>query len=396
MDFLGDFLASAFGLYLHVPYCSRVCPYCDFAKTANFDEDLALAYLGRLDDELGLWLGDARVETLLQASGGFASVFFGGGTPSLFAPEYRELFARFRPLLRPGAEVSLEANPDDCSPQRLAAWKELGVTRLSLGVQTFEAAGLAQLGRSHTADGARDAIGRALAVFPNLNVDLIYGWSGQDLHAWDRDLKIVRDLGVPHLSLYTLTFEPRTPLGKRARRGLVAPLGDARVARYYELARQRLSEGGYDQDEVSNWAKPGATCRHNWIYWSDRPYLGIGAGAHGYLPAGDGPGDRYAYGRNDRAFIKGEPAGSVEAEAGRDEEAWLTEVVGSSLRTSRGVDLRTLEHRLGRSLRPSGLLTEGRNRGIISIDPVDGRLRLAPSEWFRENAWALEVIANLT
>ncbi len=391
-----DFLASAFGLYLHVPYCSRVCPYCDFAKTANFDDALAGAYLRRLDSELQRWLEDARVQKLLGETGGFESVFFGGGTPSLFSCEYRDLFARFRPLLRPGAEVSLEANPDDCSAERLAAWRELGVTRLSLGVQTLHDAGLKQLGRAHTSAGARAAIQRALAAFANVNVDLIYGWAGQDLHAWDADLAAVVDLGVPHLSLYTLTFEPRTPLGKRARRGLVAPLGDARVARYYELARQRLAAAGYEQDEVSNWAKPGATCRHNWIYWSDRPYLGIGSGAHGYLPDPAGPGTRYAYGRNDRPFIKGEPAGSAESEADRDEEAWLTEVVGSSLRTSRGVDLAKLERRLGRPLGPSPLLAEGAKRGIISIDPLDGRLRLAPSEWFRENAWAVEVIRNLS
>ncbi len=391
-----DFLAPAFGLYLHVPYCGALCPYCDFAKTANFDRELALAYIGKLDAELTSWLSHPEVVRRLATDGGFASVFFGGGTPSLFTAEYEPLFARFRPLLLPGAEVSLEANPDDCSAENLAAWKRLGFTRLSMGVQTFEDAGLRQLGRAHSAAAAAEAIRRALAVFPNLNIDLIYGWKGQDLHAWDRDLSRAVELGVPHLSLYTLTFEARTPLGRQARRGLVAPLGDARLARYYELARQRLLATAYDQDEVSNWSKPGATCLHNWIYWSDRSYLGIGAGAHGYLAADGGPGLRYAYGRNDRAFVKGEATGKAQFEADRDAAAWLTEVVGSSLRTSRGVDLRRLEARLGRPLGRTPLLAEAEKRGIITTDPTTGRLHLAPSEWFRENAWAVEVIANLS
>ncbi len=384
----------SFGLYLHIPYCAALCPYCDFAKTANFDRPLALAYLARLGGELTTWLAKPEIGARLVASGGFQSVFLGGGTPSLYTEEYAELFALIRPRLAPGAEVTLEANPDDCTPERLTIWRRLGVNRLSIGIQSFQDAGLKVLQRSHGGDGAAAALTAARATFDNVNADLIYGWPGQALRGFDDDLRQATRLGATHLSLYNLTFESRTPLGRAAHRGLTGPQGDGRLARYYSLARQRLEALGFEQDEVSNWALPGFTCRHNWLYWSDQSYLGVGTGAHGYFADDADAGRRYAYSRHDREFVR--RAAEPIYEEPRTLDHWLTEVVASSLRTTRGVDLRGVERRVGRSFRASPLIAEGIDRSIISIDQVEGRLRLAPAEWFREAGWATHVLAGFS
>jgi oxygen-independent coproporphyrinogen-3 oxidase len=341
----------------------------------------------------------------------FSTVFFGGGTPSLFTDEYAALFALIERHVAPDAEITLEANPDDVTPERLRTWRALGVNRLSLGVQTFAPRGLRALKRIHDADGAARAIDLALAAMPTVNADLIYGWTGdgraQTPDEWDQDLARAAALGLPHMSLYTLTFEPRTPLGRAVHRGLTAPLPDDDVASMFELACARMAAAGLEHEEVSNWARPGHTCRHNWGYWSDQPYLGVGAGAHGYLRDPDGgPGLRYAYPRDDRRFLRSAPAIAtavtpaaleaalgVEVEPARTLETWLMDYVGSALRTSRGLDLALISARTGATLRPTPRLAAGFAEGMAIQG--DRTLRLAAREWFRETAWALEVLGSL-
>jgi oxygen-independent coproporphyrinogen-3 oxidase len=389
------------GLYLHVPYCRALCHYCDFAKTANVTPGVAAAYLGRLGGHLAAWLERPELAAARLAAGGrFTSVFFGGGTPSLYAAEYAPILARLAPLLAPEAELTLEANPDDVTPARLDLWRRLGFNRLSLGVQTFDPAGLRFLKRIHGPEAARDAALAAVATFPSVNVDLIYGWPGQTEASWDKDLELAVALGAGHLSLYTLTYEPRTPIGRAEARGRVIKAEDDRVADLYDHARRQLAAAGFAQEEVSNWARPGQSCRHNWLYWSDSPYLGVGAGAHGYFPDPGGPGLRYAYGRSDRAFLKAVPgvgdlgeAFGVAVEPRRTFEAWLTELVGASLRTTRGVSLGSALARGRKALEPTPALARGMDEGIISLD--DGTLKLDPGEWFRETSWAVEVLESI-
>ena len=398
-------LSHPFGLYLHVPYCAALCPYCDFAKTANFTADIQQRYLAQLAAHLRAW---TTLPVLEQACrGGFSSVFFGGGTPSLFAEEYRPLFAEITPLLQQGAEVSLEANPDDISGARLATWRELGFNRLSMGVQTFQPEGLTVLKRLHSGALAQQAIDIASAAFPTLNIDLIYGWPGQTLAAWEADLAIAIAHGVPHLSLYSLTYEGRTPLARLALRGRIRQAGDDHLADLYSYACARLSAAGYHHEEVSNWSLPGAACQHNWLYWQDHSFIGIGAGAHGYLASPQGAGLRYAYDRSDRAFNKRPLAVAASAsldartlvsafgiipDETRDLDAWLTELIGAGLRTRQGIALEAALKRCEMVLQPTPVLHEGINRGLLAMEA--GQMRLVPDEWFREAGWGVELLRS--
>ncbi len=397
----------ALGLYVHVPYCAALCPYCDFAKTANFTAEIQQRYLQQLVAHLRAWTAIPSLRSKYPR--GFSSVFFGGGTPSLFADEYRPLFDVLTPLLQPGAEVSLEANPDDITAARLKVWQQLGVTRLSMGVQTFQPEGLRVLRRVHSAAAAHHAIAAALDVFPALNIDLIYGWPGQSMDAWKADLQIAIALGIRHLSLYSLTYEGRTPLGRQETRGVVQRASDDHLADLYAVACELLGAAGYLHEEVSNWSLPGAACQHNWLYWQDQSFVGIGAGAHGYLADPHGPGLRYAYGRSDRTFnqhaltsitdrpFDGPTLSStfgVTVDQGRDLDAWLTELVGSGLRTRHGIALDAALHRCHLLFQPTPVLQHGLNTGLLSIEA--GQLRLAPQEWFREAAWCVEFLGSVT
>ena len=395
-----------FGLYIHIPYCAAVCPYCDFAKTANFTVDVASAYLGALQRQLEVWLqASARFWGLKE---GISSVFFGGGTPSLFATELQPIMGLIESHLQPGAEVSLEANPDDLQAEKLAVWRDIGINRVSVGVQTFDAAGLKVLGRTHDGALAADKIAAAMAVIPNLNVDLIYGWPGQTQASWAEDLSRVVGMGVRHLSLYCLTFEGRTPLGRQAHRGVVKPPLESPVIAAYEAARTLLHAEGYEHEEVSNWAKPGYSCAHNWLYWQDQSFIGVGAGAHGYLADPQGPGIRYAYPRNDRLFSKSsmDVNGLVndtldkvavglgaDIDPDRDMDTWLTELLGSGLRTRRGIDFGAALARCRKKWQPTSVAIEAINTGILELT-ADGQLLLRSDEWFREAGWAVEVLRS--
>lgn len=375
-----------------------MCHYCDFAKTANWDEPLRQAYLERVVEHAAVWLEALGPKTRLW------SVFVGGGTPSIYAGEYAALLELARPRLAPGAELTLEGNPDDLDAASLGAWRGVGFNRLSIGVQTFEEQGLRFMKRAHDPRGAIAAVERARATFDDINVDLIYGWPGQTEAGFAADIDRAVALGATHLSLYTLTYEPRTPIGRAAARGRISPADDELLASLYECARERLARHGFQHEEVSNWARPGHACRHNALYWQDKPYLGVGVGAHGYLE-----GLRYQYKPDDRRFVRrGRPSAppAFEAEAlerafdvvvdrERDAESWLIEYVGSSLRSIYGVDLRRVESVVGKRFTPGRQLEQGLAAGAVTVTPA-GRLRLDPAEWFRETAWSLQVLASFT
>ncbi len=397
--------SSRLGLYLHVPFCKALCHYCDFAKTANFRPEFAQAYLDRLGTHLDAWL-----EAAVLPSGPFTSIYFGGGTPSLFAEELAPLFERLQGHVAPGAEITLEANPDDVTAERCRTWRRLGINRLSLGAQTFDPAGLAFLKRVHGAGEAERAAAMALEHFASVNLDLIYGWKGQDAALWQKDLERARATGVQHLSLYDLTFEGRTPLARAVARGKLLPSPDEDLESRYETARAFLAVHGFEQEEVSNWHLPGHEAQHNWLYWRGDAYVGIGAGAHGFLPQWGDFGTRWAYDKNERKFLAPETPESLtrstdsdvyaralglEPERGRDADDLASELVGIGLRCRDGVDLALLEQRTGKSLgrlRPT--ISDGLERGLLHR--TSERLRLEPAEWFRENAWSVEVLLSLS
>jgi len=265
-------------LYVHVPWCVRKCPYCDFNShewRGGGDGPPEDAYV------------DALVADLEQALPSIwgrpvVSVFVGGGTPSLLSPAAidRLLAAvRARLPLVPGAEVTLEANPGTFERARFEGFRAAGVNRLSLGVQSFDARHLAALGRIHGPDEAREAARAAVAIFANVNLDLMFGLPGQSIGDCARDVEAALSFGAPHLSFYQLTLEPNT----RFHRDPPTLPDDDAVADMQALVEARLADAGLARYEVSAYARPGHECAHNLNYWRFGDYLGIGAGAHGKL-----------------------------------------------------------------------------------------------------------------
>lgn len=395
-------LSQDIGLYLHIPFCRHLCHYCDFAKTANYSEKLENRYWERLAQSLELCLSDAQ-SRWFPAGLRIRSVFLGGGTPSLYDKEWSTIFSIFRPYLKADAEITLEANPDDMLPSKLECWQELGINRLSLGIQSFQSKGLKFLTRQHSAQEARQAVSQALSYMDNVNIDLIYGWPSQTCELWRDDLAIATELGVKHLSLYNLGYEAGTPMGRRVIRGALEPMPEEEQLALYELARSFLASRGFEHEEVSNWARPGYSCQHNWLYWSDQPYLGLGLGAHGYFHHPDWPwGLRYSFPKRLTSLLNHEIIPSyddlpaflhslgADCEVDRSGESWLLETVGCGLRSRLGIDIRAIERRLGQRFQPRPLIETGLEKGWLSWNPA-GRLVLSPQEWFREISWSLEL-----
>jgi oxygen-independent coproporphyrinogen-3 oxidase len=299
-------------LYLHIPFCSHRCGYCDFNTYAGL-ETLIPGYVTALCAEIE-WLA-AHAPYRLQAH----TIFFGGGTPSLLPPPQVErlLDAVERSFdLQPEAEITLEANPGTLSLEHLRLLRSLGINRLSLGVQSAHPGELRLLERGHDyPDVIRSVTWARKAGFDNLNLDLIFGLPEQALETWQRTLDLALGLEPEHFSLYALSLEHGTPFGRWAGRGLLPIPDPDTAAEMYEWASDRLDQYSYAQYEISNWARTAANgrslaCRHNLQYWRNLPYLGFGAGAHGY--AG---GVRTANVLSPRAYIDRLGRGEAAAEA---------------------------------------------------------------------------------
>ncbi len=266
-------------LYLHIPFCTHRCAYCDFNTYAG-QQELIPAYVTALCDEIA-WVG-ARAPEELQIH----TVFFGGGTPSLLSPQQFEtildrLARCFR--LADGAEITMEANPGTVCAQDLCALRRLGINRISLGMQSGNGEELRLLERTHTyLDVLRAVSAARRAGFENLSLDLIYGLPEQTLETWQSTVRRALELRPEHLSAYALTFEHGTPFGGWARRGLMPMPDPDAAADMYEWLSEEVTRAGYVQYEISNWSREGRACRHNLQYWRGLPYLGLGAGAHGY------------------------------------------------------------------------------------------------------------------
>jgi oxygen-independent coproporphyrinogen III oxidase len=270
------------GLYVHVPFCRHICPYCDFNTYAG-QQGLIPDYVAAVVDEM-------RIAAMEQPASGAPTLFFGGGTPSLLAPEQvGDIIAAARELfgLRDDAEVTLEANPESLDADFLASLKAAGVNRLSIGVQSQQRAGLRVLGRGHTAQKATSAIQVARAAgFDNISVDFIFGWPGQTDDDWRADLATILDWQPEHVSLYSLIIEPGTPMHAAVDRGILRALDDDTAAGMYERAVEVLGGAGWEHYEIANWARePRFRSRHNQLYWQAGPYHGFGAGAHGTIGA---------------------------------------------------------------------------------------------------------------
>jgi oxygen-independent coproporphyrinogen-3 oxidase len=274
---------QAYSLYFHIPFCRHRCAYCDFNTYAGQEKAIP-AYVGALISELTgvaqLYAGRLPVHT----------IFFGGGTPSLLPiEEFEKLIGEINATydLQNNYEFTIEANPGTVSDTYLKQLYNLGVNRISFGMQSALPYELRQLERQHTPEDVANAVKWAReAGFRQINLDLIYGLPDQVVESWDKTLDFALDLKPEHLSLYSLTIEEGTPLNRWVSRGLVSEPDADRAADMYELASSRLEGEGYTQYEISNWALAGddqdiLACRHNVQYWRNLPYLGFGAGAHG-------------------------------------------------------------------------------------------------------------------
>ncbi len=269
---------TAAGLYVHVPFCLTRCGYCDFNTYAGLDElrsPYVEALVGEAEQISNEWKGEE-----------FVSVFLGGGTPTILPPEQivrilDDLRCLFHVLQ--GAEVTSEANPDTVDVSYLTELRAAGVTRLSLGLQSFDLGVLRALDRVHSPDSVRSAFAAARAAgFQDVNLDLIYAANGETLASWERTLAETIALGPEHVSAYALTIEPATPLGRAVAAGRTPPPDPDVQAEMYAAACEAFGAAGYEHYEVSNWAMPGHRCIHNMGYWEGRPYLGLGAGAHSF------------------------------------------------------------------------------------------------------------------
>lgn len=272
---------SDVGLYVHWPYCARICPYCDF----NVVRDR-----GRTEEQAGLVeaiLADLRAQRALTGPRRLASIFFGGGTPSLMAPDaVARIVAAARDLFPPAGdiEITLEANPTDAEASRFAALADAGINRLSMGVQALDDAALRFLGRDHSAAEALRAVDLARRAFDRLSIDLIYARPDQTPEDWAAELMAALALGFEHVSPYQLTIEPTTAFGRAFARGTLTPPDEDRAASLYETTQDVLSAAGFEAYEVSNHARgPAARSSHNLHVWRGGDYLGLGPGAHGRL-----------------------------------------------------------------------------------------------------------------
>ena len=381
-------MTRGIGVYVHIPFCASRCPYCDFA-TAPATTTLRSRYLDALRREIareGELLGRPRVRTL----------FFGGGTPSLLEPAEIGLLGdalRRAFVLRP-REVTLEANPATLDRARLEAWLAIGLTRLSLGAQSFDARGLRALGRTHQPEDSSAAVAVAREAGLDVNLDLIFGWPGQTVAGWQHDLETAARLNPDHLSCYPLELRldpdgsiPNWPGGgwpvlERWRRAAAAAQpDDAGIARMYRIAERALERAGYRHYEIANWARPRKRSLHNLGYWRDRDWLGVGAGAHTHLA-----GARSANPAELRAYISRAESGSdrtVDAEADPPSEAAML-----ALRLDSGLDLDRYAARFGdiAATRVRNALREVEPAHLVLVDGHHARLtargRLLASEVF--------------
>lgn len=391
---------ESLALYVHIPFCETKCPYCDFNTYAGI-ERLIPPYIDALERELRLWGEGLECSAERQAIG---TVFFGGGTPSYLPLEHiKRLMDTVRGVfdLAPEAEVTLESNPGDVTPERASAWKEAGINRLSVGVQSLDDRLLQLLGRRHDAQTARLAFEAARAAgFDNVSLDLMFGLPHQTLDQWGDTLEQTLDLGPDHLSMYCLALEEGTPLEALVRRGVVPEPDPDLAADMYLLGHDLASRAGYERYEVSNWALPGRSSRHNLAYWRNRSYLGVGPGAHSYLD-----GHRFSVVGSPRRYIRGILDDARDREDGRLIDALcdvghtgllegfervppsleMSETMMMGLRLAEGVSGARFRQRFGVSIEEAfgAQIGELEELGLLSRD--GDVLKLTPGGWLLGN-----------
>lgn len=321
------------GIYLHIPFCKQACNYCNFHFSTSLrnKRDLVNAIIKEIDLQ----------KEFLQNEP-IATIYFGGGTPSLFKVEECNLILekiRKEYFLEKDAEVTLEANPDDITTEKLLGWKHIGINRLSIGIQSFFEEELVWMNRAHTAMEAMDNLQLAKNEFDNISIDLIYGSPLLSDERWEKNIATAINCQIPHLSCYALTVEEKTPLLKQILSKKTVDVDSEKQARQFMISMERLKQNGYEHYEVSNFAKPGFRSRHNSSYWQGKKYLGLGPSAHSF----DGIVRKWNI-ANNKKYINTINKGIVESETEvLTETQKLNEYIMISLRTKEGLNLEKIK-----------------------------------------------------
>jgi oxygen-independent coproporphyrinogen III oxidase len=329
------------GIYIHIPFCKQACHYC------NFHFATSLRYKNEMIDAL---LKETRLRKDYLDGKTVETIYFGGGTPSLLSAD--ELSTMIKQLehsftIAAAPEITLEANPDDINEQKLLDWKKIGINRLSIGIQSFFEEDLQWMNRAHNARQAIDNLQLARKYFDNITVDLIYGTPQLTNEKWKSNVDTVIGLGIPHISCYALTVEPRTPLQKMIQQHKSENINPDKQSEQFLLLMQWLGDAGYEHYEISNFAKPGWRSRHNSSYWSGKKYLGIGPSAHSF----DGATRQWNL-ANNNLYIQALTEEKIPFE--KEELSpvqQLNEYIMTSLRTSEGLNLGQLNANAGKILR---------------------------------------------
>ncbi|WP_462317297.1 radical SAM family heme chaperone HemW [Marinilabilia sp.] len=360
------------GIYLHVPFCKSRCHYCDFFKSTNLQ--YGAQYLESLSDEIA-----GRGDFFLEQNTVVESIYFGGGTPSLF-PDHqiqnvlKLLFKNFSVSKNP--EITIEVNPDDLNPEYLQRLKAIGINRLSIGIQSFREEDLKKMGRRHNARQSFQVLEQVFdAGFENVGIDLIYGLPWAKTEDWLQNIEIVKDYPLQHISAYHLTIEPGTKFGKDKLAKKLSEIEESESEKLFWQIHDRFKEMGFEHYEISNFCKEEFYSRHNTSYWNETPYLGLGPGAHSF------DGDKRFWNKPDlhqyitQGFL---PGYSQEILTGRDR---FNEKLMLGLRTRQGINIDEMKSRFERYWQSIEDRVEAWiNRGFLI--PESGHLKATRQGWF--------------
>ena len=320
------------GIYIHIPFCKQACHYCNFhfSTSLRYKNELLSALLKEMELRKD-YLGGEKVDT----------IYIGGGTPSLLQiADCRLLIERIQQLFKveKNAEITLEANPDDISLEKLEGWKKAGINRLSIGIQSFYNEDLQWMNRAHDDSQAITSLKLAVEQFNNITIDLIYGTPGLTNEKWKKNVETAISFNIPHLSCYALTVEPKTPLQKMILQHKSKDINPDKQSEQFLLLMQWMEDAGYEHYEISNYAKPGFRSRHNSSYWQGKKYIGIGPSSHSF-----NGNERQWNVSNNSIYIQSIEEGKVPFEKEElTSDQRLNEYIMTSLRTVEGLQLRRL------------------------------------------------------
>lgn len=358
------------GMYIHIPFCHQICFYCDFNKVFFKDQPVD-AYIESIGKELALWKQEGALKEPLK------TVFLGGGTPTALTPaqleRLLELIHQYVPMAK-NVEWSSEANPDELTRDKMEVLYKGGVNRLSMGVQTFDQDLLKRLGRTHANEDVLRAVETAREVgFSNISFDLMYGLPGQTMAQWDETLERAFAFDMPHFSAYSLIIEPKTVFYNLMVKGKLNTVTEDLEGDMYERLMDEMAKQGLHQYEISNFAKPGHESRHNLLYWDNEEYIGVGAGAHGYVN-----GVRYSNHGPLKKYMEPLESGErpvldstqVSIKAQMEEEMFL------GLRKTAGVDIAHFQEKFGAPLEKvyGEILRNEKAKGNLAVE--QGRVKL--------------------